>query len=109
MPRKAQQKPPTPPKPAQPNAPDFTGCKTCAYYTGGVNGQNPNCNYMAYTGKPRGCPAGAGCTRYATEREMKRPDRKPRRPEVLNVLERQAQQREAARAARHFVAMTQRG
>ena len=108
MPRKAQPKPPKPPKLAQPNAPDFTGCKTCAYYTGGVNGQNPNCNYMAYTGKPRRCPAGAGCVRHTTGRKVVNPQPAVR-PPVLTVLERQAQQREAARAARHFVAMTQRG
>ena len=107
MPRKTQPKPPKPSKPAQPNAPDFTGCKTCAYYSSGVNGRNQNCNYMAYTGKPRGCPAGAGCIRHATKREAAKPQPPIRQP-VLTALERQAHQREAQRAARHFVAMTQR-
>lgn len=92
----------------KPEARDYTGCETCAYYSKGFNGQNPLCNYLAHTGKPRGCPAGAGCTRYATEREMKQPSLEMRCPEILTVLERQARHREAERAARHFEQMTRR-
>ena len=98
-------------KPKQAKQPDDTGCKTCVYYTGGVGRTDPMCNFLHYTGQPRGCPAGAGCTRRETRQDRIRTDRSPfGLPDTLaiNHLGRAHWAKEKERAARHFEEMTRR-
>ncbi len=96
---------------SQVKQPDYTGCKTCVYYTGGANGSHPQCNYMAQTGKQRGCPAGAGCTRRETRQTRIRTDSARYAPPDTLSIDRQIREdweREKEQAARHFDRMTAR-
>ncbi len=95
----------------QAKQPDYTGCKTCVYYTGGANGSHPQCNFLYYTGQLRGCPAGAGCTRRETRQTRIRTDSSrfvPPDTLAINHLGREDWEREKEQAARHFDRMTRR-
>ncbi len=40
----------------------------CIHHTSYRTPDAPMCNYILDTGKPRGCPGGAGCKRYTTDK-----------------------------------------
>lgn len=95
----------------QTKQPDYTGCKTCVYYTGGANGSHPQCNFLHYTGQLRGCPAGAGCIRREPRKAKTRPDSTNYAPPDSLSIDRQIREdweREKEQAARHFDRMTAR-
>lgn len=91
--------------------PDYTGCKTCVYYTSGSNGSHPQCNFLYYTGQLRGCPAGAGCTRREPRQTRIRTDSTRYAPPDTLTIDRRIRadwELEKEQAARHFERMTAR-
>lgn len=46
-------------------------CRGCKYFSGQTS--TPVCTYILWTGKPRPCPAGEGCTAKDTGKKRKYP------------------------------------